>query len=124
MSNKSVSDQMAEILNEIGNGAEEALTTGLKSVSRTAPAKLKDRSPRKTGEYAKGWRAKKLDKHAIVVYNATMPGLTHLLENGHMIVNKKGTYGRYNGVKHIAPVDQEEQQAFFDATMNALDKEL
>lgn len=124
MSNKSISDQMAEILNEVRDGAEEAVTAGLKIVSKTAPAKLKDRSPRKSGEYAAGWRAKRLDKRTIVVYNATAPGLTHLLENGHMIVNKKGSYGRYNGVKHIAPVDQEEQQAFFDSVMGALDNKL
>lgn len=124
MSNKNLSDQMTEILNEIRSGTEEALEAGLKSVQKSAPAKLKNRSPKKSGEYASGWRAKKLDKKTVVIYNAKQPGLTHLLENGHMIVNKKGSYGRYNGVKHIEPVDQEEQQAFFDATMNALNNEL
>lgn len=124
MNTTSLSDQMTAILNDVSNGAEEALDTGLKSVQKSTPAKLKERSPKKSGEYASGWRAKKLDKGAVVVYNAKQPGLTHLLENGHMIVNKKGSYGRYNGVKHIAPVDQEEQQAFFDAVMDALNKDL
>lgn len=124
MSKKSISDQMAAILGEVSSGAEEALATGLKTVSKTAPAKLKSRSPKKSGEYASGWRAKKLDKRAVVVYNAKQPGLTHLLENGHAIVNKKGSYGRTNGIKHIEPVDQEEQQTFFDATMAALNAEI
>lgn len=124
MSKDSLTAQMNKILQEVGNGAEEALATGLRKVSKTTPAKLKDRSPKKSGEYASGWRSKKLDKRAVVVYNAKQPGLTHLLENGHMIVNKKGSYGRYNGIKHIAPVDQEEQQTFFEATMDALNNEL
>jgi hypothetical protein len=41
-----------------------------------------------------------------VVYNRTMPGLTHLLENGHVIRNKKGDYGRTSGKKHIKPVEE------------------
>lgn len=124
MSKDSLTAQMNKILQEVRNGAEEALAIGLRTVSKTTPAKLKSRSPKKSGEYASGWRAKKLDKKAVVIYNAKQPGLTHLLENGHAIVNKKGSYGRYNGIKHIAPVDQEEQQTFFEATMNALNNEL
>ena len=42
---------MAAILGEVSSGAEEALATGLKTVSKTAPAKLKSRSPKKSGEY-------------------------------------------------------------------------
>ena len=44
------------------------------------------------------------DADTTVVYNKKMPGLTHLLENGHVIRNKKGTYGRVAARKHIAPV--------------------
>lgn len=58
------------------------------------------------------------------VNNGKQPGLTHLLENGHMIVNKKGSYGRTSGIKHIAPVNDEEQDTFLNATLAALDKEL
>lgn len=85
---------------------------------------MRDRSPVKTGEYAKGWRAKRLEKRVVAVYNAKQPGLTHLLENGHMIVNEKGSYGRTSGIKHIAPVNDEEQNTFLNATLAALDKEL
>lgn len=54
MGSKSVTDQIAAILGQVEEGAEEALEKGLKTVSRTTPAKLRDRSPVKTGEYAKG----------------------------------------------------------------------
>ena len=42
----------------------------------------------------------------IVVHNKTDYQLTHLLENGHVIRNKKGDWGRTRPIKHIAPVEQ------------------
>ena len=40
----------------------------------------------------------------VIVHNRTDYQLTHLLENGHVIRNKKGEYGRTRPIKHIAPV--------------------
>jgi len=41
-----------------------------------------------------------------VVHNTKHYQLTHLLENGHVVRNKKGTYGRAPAIKHIAPVEE------------------
>ena len=120
----SLMSQMTAILNEIRDGAEEAAATGIKKVSKTTPAKLKERSPRKTGEFAGGWRVKRVSNKHIIVYNAKQPGLTHLLEKGHAIVNKKGRFGRVEGTHFMEKVDDEEQQVFYDAVMDALNREL
>ena len=67
---------------------------------------MKNTSPVKSGSYAKGWGVKRLGDMDIVVHNRTDYQLTHLLENGHVIRNKKGTYGRTHGIKHIQPVEE------------------
>ena len=108
---ENVEIQMAEILDEVQKGAEEALSKGIDNVSKESVQKLRNTSPRRTsgknaGRYAKGWTVKKNRDGDVVVHNKTDYQLTHLLENGHVIRNKKGTYGRTHGIKHIAPVEE------------------
>jgi hypothetical protein len=105
---ENVEIQMAEILDEVQKGAKEALSKGIDNVSKESVQKLRNTSPRRTsgknaGRYAKGWTVKKNRDGDVVVHNKTDYQLTHLLENGHVIRNKKGTYGRTHGIKHIAP---------------------
>ena len=102
----SISIQMAEILNEIETDVKDSTRKNIHAVSREAVQKLKNTSPRRTGSYASGWGKKKQGEMDVVVYNRTDASLTHLLENGHVIKNKKGTYGRTHGIKHIKPVEE------------------
>ena len=66
---------------------------------------IKDNSPKKRGKYAKGWVAKAdtdyLGNYSVVVENETDWQLTHLLENGHIIANKKGGVGWASPKPHI-----------------------
>lgn len=104
----SVSIQMEAVLEEYNHQVKEATDKAIEQVSKEAVQKLKNTSPKLTGDYAKGWRVKKQKgKKGIaesIVHNKTDYQLTHLLENGHVVKNAKGTYGRTRGVKHIAPV--------------------
>lgn len=102
---KSVSIQMKEILDEFSDKVNDVLEKAANQTADESVEKLQNTSPRKSGSYASGWRVKKLSKGDVVVHNATDYQLTHLLENGHVIRNKKGTYGRTNGIKHIKPVE-------------------
>ena len=64
---------------------------------------LKQTSPKKTGEYARGWAKKKQQMEggvSYLVYNKDKPQLTHLLEFGHA---KRGGVGRVEGIPHIGP---------------------
>lgn len=119
MSKKSFSVQMADILKEIGANVDESIDEALKKVPKKAAAKLRNVSPKDDGRYAKGWRSKRIDDKTVVVYNASLPGFTHLLENGHAIVNKYGEYGRTNGKPHIAPVEEETIDEFIRDLMQA-----
>ena len=103
---ESVTAQMKELLDEVDRDVKNATKRNIDSVSKESVQKLKNTSPRKTGSYSKGWAVKREGEMDVIVHNRTDYQLTHLLENGHVIRNKKGTYGRTSGTKHIAPVEE------------------
>lgn len=102
----SVTAQMTELLDEINKDVERSAKTNIQSVAKESVQQLKNTSPVKTGSYAKGWSVKRLSDMDVVVHNRTDYQLTHLLENGHVIRNSKGTYGRAPAHKHIKPVEE------------------
>ena len=102
-----VGQQLAEILEDYSQTVKEVKDKVFKQTAREAVQKLKDTSPRDHGDYARSWSYKTERDGSCVVYSkAPHYRLTHLLENGHVIRNKKGTYGRTNGIKHIKPVEE------------------
>lgn len=117
---ESVSVQMKELLDEIDRETRDAGKNGIAKVSKESVQKLRNTSPKKTGDYAKGWATKKEGDLEIIVHNKTAYQLTHLLENGHVVRNKKGTYGRTSGTKHIAPVEEWASDALPEEIMREL----
>ena len=103
---ESVTAQMTELLDEVNKDIERSAKTNIQTVAKESVQKLKNTSPVKTGSYAKGWGVKRMGDMDVVVHNRTDYQLTHLLENGHVIRNKKGTYGRAPAHKHIKPVEE------------------
>ena len=105
---ESITVQLRKILDEYSEHVQDVTNNVLRKAARDAVNDLKDRSPKKTGSYAAGWSVKNMSRHgkilSLVVYNRTDYQLTHLLENGHVVRNKKGTYGRAPAHKHIEPV--------------------
>ena len=109
----SIAIQMDRILDQYDKEVKKVTDESIEKVSKEAVRKLKNTSPKGTPHrrrYAEGWRKKKTKGRngidEVTVHNATNYQLTHLLENGHIIRNAKGTYGRTNGIKHIAPVEE------------------
>lgn len=105
----SVEVQMADILDTYSKEVRRATNNAQDKIAKDCVQKLKNTFPRKTGSYAKGWAVKRARSKSrgivdVTVHNKTDYQLTHLLENGHVIRNGKGEYGRTNGIKHIAPV--------------------
>lgn len=106
------------VMNEL-YGYEEEIEQGLRSVvkraGQSAVRKLRTASPKRTGDYAKGWTqrvSKESEPPETVVYNRKKPYLTHLLENGH----QKADGGRVEGKPHIQPAaESAESQALRDA---------
>lgn len=101
----SLTVQMQDLLNEYVREVDEAAKNAIKSVAKESAQMLRGTSPKGPNGYAGGWRTKKLSDKAIVVHNGKMPGLTHLLEHGHVSRNQFGTYGRVRAIPHIKPVE-------------------
>lgn len=105
-----MTDAIISALKEYSKISEEEMTKIAREVTKEGNKKLKLTSP--TGHskdsYAKGWRVKYIrtgsNKFVFTIYNKTKPGLTHLLEKGHIIVQGKG--GRAKAYPHIAKVEQ------------------
>ena len=105
-----LTSQIAEIFDEYNRDMKRKVNNSVDVVGKEAVSRLKSTSPKKSGDYAKGWRLKRERGrngiNDVTIHNATDYHLTHLLENGHVIRNKKGTYGRAPAHKHIAPVEE------------------
>lgn len=81
---------------DIVDGIDEDLT----DISKDAQEQLKRKSPKRTGEYSKGWSVSK-GKNKRILYNKDHYRRVHLLENGHLARNGR----RVRGQKHVEPVE-------------------
>ena len=99
----SISVQLNRILEEYSDEVKDVVRKDTGASARETARTLKGSSPKKTGDYASGWSSKQIDDTTAVTYNRKMPGLTHLLEKGHVVRNKKGYFGRAAARPHIAP---------------------
>lgn len=88
-----------------------------KYLIRTSPV-----GDRRNKTYAQGWEFKidktKANNYGGKVWNATNYQLTHLLENGHLIVNKKGGVGWASAIPHINPAFERVKSPFIKAMEN------
>ena len=106
------------------SGYQKSVTEIVKEACKeTAEECLKDiksASPRKTGEYRRGWKLIEEANNALrvsyVIKNTTKPHLTHLLEKGHAKVNG----GRVEGIPHIKPAEDRAAQTLTKLVEEAL----
>ena len=110
--NRSLSSDLMDILENYVGDVDKIVEESAKEAADICSNQLKNTSPMgpgRKGHYRTGWAVKPIQEGRLVsfiVYNKKKPQLTHLLENGHVIRNKKGTYGRAHPVKHIAPAEE------------------
>ena len=104
MAKSGIEIQLVAVIDELNERIARDADTVIALVAKEAVKKLKSTGPKKTGDYARGWSVKKDSQGGQIVYNKSKPYLTQLLENGHVIRNKKGEYGRAPAHVHIKPV--------------------
>ena len=102
-----------DILEKYGDEINENMDEAVKAVSRKGAQAVKSAasSTFNGNKYASGWTSKTETGRTSsqgTIYNRTVPGLPHLLENGHAM---RGG-GRVAGRPHIKPVEEKIIQEF------------
>jgi len=106
-----LADAIVSAVREYTEDVSEAIEREADQTSQRLVKEIRARSPRRTGEYAKGWTRKKQGREGeirYVIYNRKKPWLAHLLEFGHA---KRGG-GRVAERPHIRPTADKEIEAF------------
>lgn len=108
--NNSVYVALDRLMSEISDEENDILFKCMSKAMRMTKKDVANRSPSSSGEYKNGWAIRtKRFKYGFqgVIFNKEKPGLTHLLEDSHVIKNANGSYGRTspgNGqIEHIGP---------------------
>jgi len=103
-----------KLLDEYGEEIGKDVARGIETVSPQVLNKIQSASPKRTGDYAKGWRVETntdgKGRVTSLIYNETDWQLTHLLENGH--ANRNG--GKTKGKKHIAPTQKWAEKELYE----------
>lgn len=117
--------QMEKITEDVSQETRRAISDAQDKIAKEAVQKLKNTSPKRTGKYARSWAIKRTRTGTgvpdVIIYNK-IGQLTHLLEDGHVIRNAHGEYGRYNGVKHMQPVEEWANTALVQEVERLLNK--
>lgn len=102
----SLAKEITKALESYADDISEAVEEVANEVGKEAVDEIKQTSPKKRGNYAKGWRLKKdklgKGKYFVKIHNKTDYQLTHLLEFGHATKNGKRT----KAIPHIRPAEQ------------------
>lgn len=113
---------ISEILEDYSNDVYKKMEDACQEVAKEGVKKLKKSSPKRTGDYSKGWRVKKfsgLYKFQEIIHNATDYQLTHLLEKPHL----KRNGGKTTPKVHIYPVEQECSEEYYQKCVDIIKKE-
>lgn len=102
--------EVSEILDTYKLDVVKATNAAARESAELVVKQLKANSPKRKGKgggkYRRGWRVTKRQYGTLtsyIVHNGSCPGLTQLLENGHVSRNQYGSYGRVRAIKHIGP---------------------
>lgn len=115
---------LSKTLSDYGDAITAGVAAQVEKAGKIALKTVKDKSPKKTGAYRKGWKIK-TDKQlinddvaSVTVYNKDRGYLTHLLENGH----QKAGGGRVAAIPHIKPAEEEARQYLEEAIQRVVEE--
>ena len=116
-----IAEQIMSELKKYSNEVTSQVNVSSEKCAKKLRTTLKRTSPKKTGDYGKGWRVKQTHKgrtlSVFVVHNATDYQLTHLLEYGHAV---KGGTKRVKAIEHIKPAEEQVINEFLSEVEKAI----
>ena len=119
--------EMRKLLNEYGIEAKEILNEAVPEAADICVKMIRKNSKRskKTGKhYANDWTKKAQVYRGVgtsyVVYNKDHYRVAHLLENGHRVMNKYGTYGSTVGDSVIHDATDYAEEWLYDEVSKKL----
>lgn len=118
----SIAAEIVNMMSAYETEIKNNLDASGQAVAREGAKQLRQTSPKRTGEYAKGWGVTKVDgtfgeNAKYIIHNKKHYRRTHLLENGHVSRNGK----RVKGIKHIEPVEQRVIRAYEEKVREAIE---
>lgn len=122
MSKNSLADEIMSELTKYTSDISKNIYKQAEKLSKQAQKQVRELSPKKTGDYSKGWHLthfKGARRFRVVVYNDKYQ-LTHLLENGFIHYPNGDTV---KGRPHIDPVQEEINEKFYSAVCEMIEKE-
>lgn len=117
MAEKGLTISVGKILESYSAEMKELTFSCAKKAALETKRMLINTSPKKTGDYSRGWAIKK-GKDSYTIYNKTKPGLTQLLEFGHVTRNGTGrTYDPTPAHPHIKDAEKFGAERFTELVM-------
>ena len=119
-----LTDEMSKIFNEYSDEVVKAMPEAAKKAADACVKSLKANAPAKSGAYKKSFKketTKSTSSQTEISVYSTKPGLTHLLERGHVVKNQYGAYGTTSAQPHWAPAEEEANQIFEEELQKALE---
>lgn len=122
-----IAEELEKLITEYNDKVVEVTEKTAEKVANATADRLKSLSPKDRPEYYAGWESKYTGTSktapAYTVHNATHPGLTFILENGHVDANQFGSTGkRTKAQKHIAPAEREGINDFYQEIVEGLNE--
>lgn len=99
---------------EVAEESAKQLAKDLNAASKQFPYRKRSKIA-----YNKSWTSKKVGDHAVVVYSK-VPGIPHVLENGHALIVRGVKKGTVPAHVHIRPVVDEAKENYEKAIREAL----
>lgn len=117
--------EVNRILGEYQKGLYTQLEPTMRKTANETRKVLRSTSPKRTGKYGRGWEyelkvSSRLGGGSITLYDAR-PGLTHLLEKGHVTRNGMDrSYPATPAHPHIAAAQEQAEKQFLENLQKVL----
>lgn len=96
---------------------DELVKNTTDKLTNRAKKDIKNKSPKDTGDYSKGWSVKTIKNaktYTKKIWNPKKYRITHLLEFGHKVKRNGQIVGKATAIPHVRPVEEQYVKRFIN----------